>query len=450
MVAMVPQSSAPSIVTSNSSQSAQQMLMQAMLQQLPQQQQQTIAAAMQLQARRLANQQYMRETIRKLAPALTNGALTQSYALNTPMTFNIVNNTALNAYMEGFIIRASITYTLAAGTSATYAATAAGAMGLIDSIIINYNKTQDKIYPAVMKELALAGAFNEWTFPYSSLPSGFNADPTLSSYLSTGIGTAVGTNTTTFEIFVPFNLINSYDARGLLPMMAGDTGIQVVVNTPLAILGPDPRENAIYSTGGTGAAISAVGGTIQVYAVYRDGDTYEGSNKLPFDISALEGTFQMQADTPLTPLVAGQVQRTKLNIMGQHYYVVLLVIDGNQSNAYCADNNIVYLEFSKDGVGGNTFQRFGNQTNTLYNDYLFLNRMQFNQDVDPGVIPWITAPLYQSTGFRTTDGKMYLDNTKTGWPDSRYGVQVNSVGTVCGPRIEPYVFYINPIGLVAV
>ncbi len=451
MVTTIPQSSAPSIVTSNSSQSAQQMLMQAMLQQLPQQQQQTIAAALQLQARRLANQVYLRDTIRKLAPALTNGALTQAYALNTPMTFNIVNNTALNAYMEGVVIRASIQYTLAAGTSATYAPTAAGAMGLIDSVIVNYNKTQAKFYPAVIKELALMGAFKEWSFPYNTLLSGFNVDSGLSGYLNSGLGTTVGANTTTFEIFIPFNMAGQYDARGLLPMMAGDTGIQIVINTPLSILGTDSRENAIYSSGGTGAAISAIGGTIQVYAVYRDGDTYMGSDKLPFDISALEGTFQMQADQPLTPLVAGQVQRTKLNVMGQHYYVVLLVIDAVQSNQYATDGNIVYLEFSKDGVGGNTFQRWGNQTNLSYNDYLFQNRMEFGQDVDPGVIPWIKAPLHGSSGFRQTDGRMYLDNTKVGWPDARYGVQVNAVGSLgAGPRIEPYVFYINPVGLVAV
>lgn len=445
-----PMSSSPAVVTSNSGNNAQQQLMQAMLQQLPQQQQQQIAAALALQARRMANAQYMRDSMRKLGPALTNGALTQAYTLGTPLTFNL--NTALNGYVEGIVLRVTVNYTLAAGTSAVYGATAGGKLALVDNAVVVYNKTQAKFRPQVLRELAYMGIFDEWSLPYGTLPTGLNSDGGLTTYLDSGLGVAVGANTCTWEIFVPFNMIGPLDPRGVLPLMAGDTGIQVVVNTPLAIFGSDSISNAIYAVSGTGHAVSAVSGTVQVYAVYRDGDVGSQTDKLPFDITALEGTFQMQIDQTLSPLIAGQVQRTKLNIMGYHYIVVLLVVDAVQSNVYATDNNIVYLESAKDGIGGNVFWKYGLQTNTTYNDFLFTNRLQFNQDLSPGVIPMFSAPVYQGAGFReNSNGKNFLDNTRGAWADWRYGLQVTSVGALGnGPRIEPHVFYVNPVGLVAV
>lgn len=445
---------APGIVTSGSD--IQTQLMQAMMANLKPDQQASLQAAIELQARKLANRLYMANTVRKLGPALTNGAPTQVYAVNTPFTFNL--STSLNGYCEGLIVRVVLNYTLAVGTSAVYALTAAGKMGIIDTIEVRYNKSQFKTRPVDWRQLSLAGALDEWVIPNQVLIG--QQDASIQAYLNPTMPVATGAQTTTLEFFMPFNLIHPNDARGLLPLMAGDTGIQVIVNTPVALLAPgdtantgDPLLNAIYPVSGTGHAISAVGGTISVEAVYRDGDTYSSLNKMPFDISLVEGTFQAQLDQVLAPLVASTAQRTKLNIMGQHYYVLLKVIDAVQPNLFATQANISYIESAKDGIGGNVFFKYGTQTNMSVYEYQFLSRLGKSQDLDPGCFLIVEAPTDSagSAFSHLREGAGYLDNTRTGWADWRYLVEVAAVGALGqGPRIEPTVFYRNPTGLVPV
>ncbi len=454
MAMQYPTTSAPGIVTSSSD--VQTQLLQAMMANLKPEQQASLQAALEVQARKLANRLYMANTIRKLGPALTNGAVTQAYTINTPLTFNL--STSLNGYCEGIIIRVVLNYTLAAGTGATYALTAVGKMGIIDTIEVRYNKSQFKVRPVDFHQLAFSGAMDEWAIPSQVIVG--QQDTTVQAYLNPAMPVAAGAQTTSLEFFIPFNMVNPKDARGLLPLMAGDTGIQVIVNTPVSLLptatvnNADPLLNSLVWTGGTGPAISAIGGTISVYAVYRDGDTFNGISKMPFDISLLEGTFQAQLDQVLTPLVANTIQRTKLNIMGKHYYVLLKVIDAVQAGSFATQGNITYIEAAKDGVGGNVFWKYGTQTNLNVYDYQFLQRLGKRQDLDPGVFLFVNTPTAsEGTPFSSLreDTENYLDNGRTGWADWRYGIQVAAVGALgSGPRIEPTVFYINPTGLVPV
>lgn len=451
-----PPTTAPMVVTSSSDQNLQNQLMQAMIANMKPQDAANFQAALALQARKLANRLYMSRTVRKLGPALTNGSPTQAYVQNTPLTFNL--STSLNGYCEGIIVRVVLNYTLATGTSAVYALTASGKLGIIDTVEVRYNKSQLKIRPIDLREISLSGGLDEWVIPNQVLVG--QQDASIQAYLNPSMPVSTGAQTTTLEFFIPFNLVSPKDPRGILPLMAGDTGIQVIVNLPVALLAPgdtansgDSLLNAIYPVSGTGHAISAVSGTVAVEAVFRDGDTYSSINKMPFDISLLEGTFQAQIDQILSPLVANTIQRTKLNIMGKHYYVLLKVIDALQPNVFATQANLTYVEAAKDGVGANVFWKYGTQTNMNYYEFDYLQRFGKGQDLDPGCILMISAPV-DSEGqafVHNRDGDSYLDNTRTGWADFRYGVMVNSVGALgSGPRIEPSVFYINPTGLVPV
>lgn len=446
--------SSPMQVTSSAD--VQSQLYMAMMSNLKPEQQAQLQAAMEIQARKLANRMYMTRTIRKLGPALTNGSPTQAYVINTPLTFNL--STSLNGYCEGIIVRVVLNYNLSPGTGATYGLTAAGKLGIIDTVEVRYNKSQLKIRPFDMRQISLEGGLDEWVIPNQVLVG--QQDATIQAYLNPAMPTATGAQTTSLEFFIPFNLVNPKDARGVLPLMAGDTGIQVIVNTPVSLLptatvnNADPLLNAFVWTGGTVPAITAISGTIAVDAVFRDGDTYSTTTKLPFDISLLEGTFQAQLDQILAPLVAGTIQRTKINIMGHHYYVLLKVIDALQANACATQSNIAYIEAAKDGVGGNVFWKYGMQTNLSVYDYQYLSRLGKGQDLDPGNFCFVNEPTDSvGTPFshlrESFDG--YLDNTRTGWADWRYGIQCTAVGTLgSGPRIEPTVFYVNPVGLVPV
>ncbi len=459
MAMTYPPTSAPTVVTSGSDAGLQAQLLQAMTANMKPQDAAQLQAALELQARKLANRLYVSRTVRKLAPALTNGAATQAYVVNAPLTFNL--STSLNGYCEGIIVRVVLNYTLAVGTAAVYGLTAAGKMGIIDTVEVRYNKSQLRVRPVDMRQLSLCGALDEWVIP--NAVSVGQQDAAIQTYLGGAMPVTTGANTVTLEFFIPFNLVSPKDPRGFLPLMAGDTGIQVIVNTPVALEGgvdttinADSLVNAIYPVSGTGHAISAISGTVAVEAVFRDGDTYVSTNKMPFDISLLEGTFQAQLDQVLAPLVANTIQRTKINIMGKHYYVLLKVIDALQPNVFATQANLTYVESAKDGVGANVFWKYGTQTNMNYYEYDYLNRLGKSQDLDPGCIFMIEAPT-DSAGTSLSmlrEGDGYLDNTRTGWADWRYGVMCSSVGVAAGnnlgPRIEPSVFYINPTGLVPV
>lgn len=452
----VPQQSAPSPVTMGSMDS-QQILFQAMLANMKPEQQATVQAALAQQARMAANKYYLEVSERKIAPALTNGAPTQAYNLNTPLTFNLT--TALNGFCEGILLRYVINYTLAAGTSAVYALSASGVLGAIDTVEVRYNKSQHKIRPQDFKQLALMGMLEDYMLPEGVFGSG-QSQAFLQNYLNSTMSVAVGAQSATVELFIPFNLLGYNDPRGLLPIIVGDTGIQVLVNTPLALFGGDPEYCSIYALSGTGHGLTAVSGTVEVSAVYRDGDCTMHPNKLPFDMSAVAGTFQMQIDNVLQPLIAGSPQRTKLTIMGQHYVVLLKVIDGLQSNVYANNSNIAYIETAKDGVGGNVFWKYGTQTNMDVREWLYLKRLDQKQDLDNGVIPIVSGPNIRQGDPHIRSNRTYLDNTRDGWPDWRYAVMPTTVGSgtitnagvaqPCIPRIEASVFYINPTGLIPV
>lgn len=448
----MPQTTSPAIVTS-SNQDSQTIILQSLLASMKPDQAASLQAALAVQARKAANKYYLEVTQRKLAPSLTNGVTQQAYMLNTPLTFNLT--TALNGFCEGILIRYTVNYTLGAGTSAVYGLTPAGALGLLDTVEVRYNKSQHKLRLQMLRELALLGALEDYVIPESVFGGG-QSIPFIQNYLNSGMSTTVGAQTVSLELFVPFNLLGYNDPRGILPIIVGDTGIQVICNTPQAIFGSDPVLNALYAVSGTGHAVTAVSGTVTVSAVYRDGDTFMSPAKVPFDMSAVDGTFQMQIDTQLLPLVANSYQRQKLTIMGQHVYVLLLVVDGLQSSAYSTLQNIQYIERGKDGVGGNTFDKYGLQTNLDIRDWLYLNRLDAKQDIDQGVIPIFAGPTLRQGDPHLKSNRQILDNSRAGWPDWRYCVNVAAVGTgtlnglPCAPRIEPHVFYINPTGLIPV
>lgn len=458
---------APGPVNSSSPDSIQAQMYMAMMQQMTPEQRSNFQAAIALAQRKRANKNYMDSTVRKMSPALTNGSATQAYALGTPFTFNM--STSLNGYLEGLMFRVVVNYTLAVGTSAVYQQSAAGRLAIIDTIEVRYNKSQAKFRPFALRQLALLGGLPQWTIQAANASATSevlvgNQDATLEAYLNTAMPITTGANTVTLEFFVPLNLVHPIDSRGLLPLMAGDTGIQVIVNTPQSLLAGvdqttnfgDPVLNAIGPVSGTGHAISAISGTIQVNAVYRDGDSLAQLSKMPFDISLLDGTFQMQIDQQLTPWIGGGFQRTKLNIMGKHMYVILLCIDGNQITACSLRSNLNYVESGKDATGSNVFWRYGTQTNMSYYESENIMRLGRGQDLDPGVIAMVRAPVDQpgqNTSYVWDENvSNFLDNTRTGWADWRYCVSPGTVSSTNGAvnRIEPQLFYVNPTGLVPV
>jgi hypothetical protein len=451
MVMPVPTSQAPSVVTGS-----QAGLWQALASGMPQQSQAAVQQQLAVMARRQGNYAYMKACILKKAPALTNGAPTQAFQNSQPFTFNLPQPNG--AFARGIIVRTTLAYTLATGTGATYGLTAAGPLAIYDTIEIKYNKSQIKFRPLWLRHLALAGGMKQFSMPtIASTDGGGQSDAALASYLSPTMPTATGAQTYQQDLWIPFNWLSPYETRGLLPAMPGETGIQVVLTAASSIFGPDPVFNCIYGTGGTGNAVSAVSGTMKVIMIYSDGEVYNQPAALPYDMTVLNGTVQVQQDNQLTGLIAGSanVNRGQLNILGQHYYVGLLVVDGNQSNSYSTDANILYISSDKDSIGANSFWKYGQGTNLDVQEYWSEERfIHNNHDMDPGVFWMVEAPLKgdRTWGMATdgaTDFSQYLDNTVAGWPAWHYGfsfTSLNTLGTV-PPRVEPFCIFVNPVGL---
>jgi hypothetical protein len=437
---------APSVQTGS-----QAGLWQALASGLPPQNQAAINAQLALMAKKAANRQYIRDCIIKQATALTNGVKTQPFALSTPLTFNLPQPN--NSYARGVIVHTELTYTIA---TTPMVLTAAGGLAIYDTIEVRYNKSQIKIRPYWLRQLAMIGAIPGWeNMPaLSDTGEGGLQNTTLQNYIGTAVPVAVGAQTMKSDIYIPFNILGADEDRGLLPSMPGETGVQVIVNTAVGFLGSDPIQNTM-TAGGTLSAGPT--GTVQVMMVYSDGECYYQPSALSYDMSVLDGTIQMQQDNPLTNLQAGSanINRGKLNILGRHQYVGLLVIDAVQSTSCATNANIVYLSSDKDDVGANSFWKYGVGTNMDVSEFFSRERTKHRQpavtDLDEGVIFMIEAPIENQTNNGSLDGGNYLDNTTAGWPAWHYGISLTTLGALgSGPRIEPFTVYVNPVGLAPV
>ncbi len=412
------------------------------------------AAAMAADKLRM-NRDYMRLTVRKRAraPQAAGGALTQGWAAGQLLTFNIP--TAMNAFLEGVVIRFEGTITPAAGTGATYALNPSAPFSLVDNVVINYNGPQVRLRPYILRDFYLASGFQNLPLPSQVIAGQSNSY--VQSYLNSGQSLSVGAaNTWNHQYYIPLNWAHPYDARGMLPIMGGETTAQVQIQCAASALGVDPILHPIAATGGTGNAIT-VAGNFQVIAVYRDGTSLVSPTRYGLDLSGL-GTAQINLDTPLAlaGVGTGTVARGRITNMAQHHYVFLTLVDGVQSNKFASWANLQALELAMDSTGSNSFFRFGQGTNLDIREYLSDIRGfapggmgSIGQDLDEGIVPLVVGPTYGEAHASSQNGILHMNTGIGGWNDVNYGVQFGALGGVAGisPRVEVHEFYINPAGL---
>lgn len=394
------------------------------------------------------NRSYMRNTVSKkaVAPQSSGGSFTQNFAAGAQLAFTVPS--ANNGFMDGFYVRLNLSVTPATGTSAAYALNAGAPLTLIDNIVLNYNGVQHRFRPYIIKTLSQLSKYVGYGVPYTPVAGQTVASRT--AYRNSGQPLSVGSaNTWTFEFFVPLNLLHPHDARGLLPIMAGETQAQVIVTCAPQVLGVDPILNTIAATTGSGHAVT-VTGTIQVIASYRDGLSLLSPQRLGLDLSGL-GTVQFQQDIPLTGITAGNVFRQKLTIMDDLRWVLLTLVDGNQSNKFSSDGNLQVIEFAQDSTGASAFWKYGTGTNMSVQEFFIDQFRAIGQDTDEGIIPLVTGPITQEADPANLEGTAYLNTSMSGWTDARYGVQFGSVGSVAGitPRVEVHSIFLNSRGLIS-
>ncbi len=395
------------------------------------------------------NRRFMALSINKEALCLqaNGGALSQSYAAGQPLTYNVPS--ANNAFLTGFWVQCSLTVTPATAGGAVYALNAGAPLNLIDSIQVQYGGTQHNFRPYIWKYISqLMGRMNQIQ-PRAVIAG--QQDNYLAGYYSSGtfpIVSNVG-NTWTFKIYVPMNMLHPQDVRGILPIQAGETGCQIIVNCAGSAYGPDPILNAIYSSGGSSPSVT-VTGTITVLAEYKDGQTYTQLAALQPNLSGIQ-TVQLLRDTPLNNLGQGQIYRNKVSFLKKIAWILVTVVDGNQSNKFSLTSNFQVIQASADSTGNRPFWTVGQNTNLdvreFYNDLSGKFGGLLQQDIDEGILPMVCAPIFQQADASLLEGHAYLDcTTESGWTDFHYGVQMQTVTTTTAglaPRMEAHVMLLN-------
>ena len=410
-------------------------------------QQAQVRAALASQSKQVLLQRgadFLARTIDKtsLAVMANGGALSQGWPVGGgTLTFNIPQT--INGWIRSYIIRFTATITNGAGTSAVYGLTPAGVFGLFPEVVFQYGNVQQRFPLKVWADLKQVKAKME-PLAYEPVLGGGRAIASIDTYLNGGssFGVAVGANTWTFEVEIPANLIHSLDVRGMIPLSAQQTPVQVVLTCNAAPFGADPLTNALYAVSGSGHTTVVSAATITVLAKYRDGFSFTQRQKMTLDVENLP-TMQFSYDGTLNSLAANQSQPYQIKHIGRHYYVLAYVIDAQASNTFCADTNLVQLDVVQDAAGTNALWRVGGDTNVSVNEFLADLRKDIKQDLPEGVIPFIYAPGQNTVNPDNMDGIAVFDNTPgNGWPGAQFRVKIGAVGAVGnGPRIQYYTVY---------
>lgn len=400
-------------------------------------------------AQAVQNRRFMALSLNKEALCLqaNGGALNQSFSAGQPLTYNVPS--ANNAYLVGFWVQCKLTVNPSSAGSPTYTLNPGAPLTLIDSIQVQYGGLQHNFRPYILKYLyMLRGSLMQGALRQSLAGQ---EDTYLQGYYNGGpfLLTTATANAWNFSFYVPMNMLHPQDVRGILPIQAGETACQVVVNCAGAPLGNDPILSAVSVSGGSSPAIT-MGGTIAVIAEYKDGQSYAQLAALQPNLSGLQ-TVQLLRDTPLNNLGQGQVFMNKVSFLKKIAYLVATVIDGNQSNFFSKTSNFQIIKTAADSTGNRPFITVGQNTNLdvreFYNDLSGKLGGLLQQDFDEGILPFIYGPIFQQADPALLEGHHFLDCTEaTGYTDFHYGCQLATVTTTTtglSPRIEAHVMLLN-------
>lgn len=395
----------------------------------------------------LQNRRFMALSINKEALCLqaNGGALQQNFAAGQPLIYNVP--TANNAFLTGFWVQCKLLVNPATAGGATYTQNAAYPLSLIDSVQVQYGGTQHNFRPLVLKYYYQLRGMMMQGLPRQVLAG--QVDNYLQAYYSSAPFslTPNTNNTCNFSFYVPMNLLHPQDVRGILPIQAGETSCQIIVNCAGAPYGPDPILNSVFSSGGSNPSV-AVSGTIAVIAEYKDGQSYSQLAALQPNLSGLQ-TVQFLRDTPLNNLGQQQLFMNKVSFLKKIAYLIAIVVDGNQSNRFALTSNFQIIKAAADSTGNRPFFTVGQNTNLdvreFYNDLSGKFGGLLQQDFDEGVLPFVYAPIFQQADPTLLEGQHYLDCTEaSGYTDYHYGVQMATVNTATiAPRIEAHAIILN-------
>lgn len=391
----------------------------------------------------MSNRQFMRQSVEKIAycPVSGGSGVTAAYTAGTTLVFDLP--VVGSGYATGLLITYSLTLTLG-GTSPVVAANAAAPWNIFSEMLLNYNGAQCRLHPYVLKVLDMTLGFSRGA--QNSVTAG-QSNTTITSNINSTIPVTTA-SVWTGKFFFPLNVIARDSVPGILPVMGVGNKPQLKLTCAPSTLGFDPLLSPVSLVSGTSVTASFAG-NINVDMIYLDGTTMSDPSGLTVDITS-EPTLQYYWDTPLNPLTANTLNRQHIATLLEHWYVISIVMDGNQSTSFINTSlsNLTQFQLSADSVGQQNFMSWNVSNNISVFDFYNQRRREWGQDLDPGVIVWVAAPTRNVVDADNRNGTQVLNMMAGGYPAATHAYQVSSVSsTNYTPRVETFLISLNYNGL---
>lgn len=391
-----------------------------------------------------ANRAFMRGSIEKIAycPVTGGSGTSATYSSGTTLYFDLPVEGG--AYAYELLITYNLTVTPATASGASYAVNAAAPWSIFSEVKLDYGSTQVRTHPYFLKCLdqlkgISTGAQNQVTAGQNNSGIASNIVDSTPLVVNTG-------NTWKGKMLLRLNALGRDSVPGVLPIMGTGNKPQLMLTCAPNFMGADPLLNSVNGTGGTNPSVT-VTGTVNVDCFYLDGVNTMNPSPMQLNLNG-EPTLQYYWDSALTPFSTGNIQWKQIGVLLEHWYAVAVVIDANQSNDFSEIANITGFALGADTSGQNLFKAYNISNNISIYDYYYQFRQRHRQDMDPGVIVWADAPGTGIINSNNRNGHQPINMMpNSGYTAINHRYQMNSIGSVCTPRVEMFLCSLNYDGL---
>lgn len=402
-----------------------------------------------------ANRAFLQLSLEKVAycPVTGGSGTTAAYVPGNTLYYDFP--TIGSAFIKALLITYNLTVTPASGGTNAYALNAASPWNMFSLIKLDYGNTQVNTHPYFLKCLDQLQGYQRGA--QNRVLAG-NNDNLLSNQIVGPTPLAVGSgNVWQGKMLLKLNVLGEDSAQGILPAMSVGNTPQLKLTCTPNFMGTDPLMNVVNGTGNSTPAVT-VTGNINVDAIYLDGSSMRTNIPMALNLSN-EPTGQYYWESALTPFNSGITwQRKQISTRLEHWYVVSVIIDGQQSNTFLSNySNLSAFEIGPDQSGQNIYQGWNSGNNISIYDYFDRQvRRVHGQDMDLGVVVWVDAPARGVTNPENRHGgqtlNMYPANQSPlppGFVATNHGYQVNTVSSSNSitPRVETFLWSMNYDGL---
>lgn len=399
----------------------------------------------------LGNMNFMRNSLVNdvFCPVTGGNGPTQNYVAGNTLFFDLPTTAGFAHELE---IILTLNYTLAAGTNATYNLTPAGKFAAFTRLELDYNGPQIVSHPYFCCGL-VPDVLSGIQRLYENQPASGYVDQTINAQLVGGTPpVAPGAQTWTGRFQLKLNPLSRESPYGLLPLSGVGNRPQLKLTCPSSLLGTDPLNNMFCNgPSGSGQAISAVSGTVQVNCLFRDGKNLQGVSPYLLQNWQTMPTVQYYWESSLTPFNSGgTINRFTVATKFEHWYAVAIIIDGQQSNNFISSwNNVVSFGLSPDFTAQQYFEAWNVSNNISIFDYFQqrVRRMLIQDMPAQGIIPWVVAPLRGIQNPDNQNGAQFLNMYAEGFPASTHSYAVTTTSTTAVARCELFLVSKNRAGL---